>query len=43
MRLQNHPEFLKSLSVLRVKMEIKPSVKSFENFIIEKIKLCQTK
>jgi tetraacyldisaccharide 4'-kinase len=43
MRLQNHPEFLKSLYILRVKMEIKPSAKLFEKFIIEKIKFCQTK
>mgnify|MGYP001766017513 CR=1 FL=1 len=37
-RLKNHPEFLKSLLVLRVKMEIVPSAQPFENFIMEKIK-----
>lgn len=42
-RLKTHPEFLKSLFVLRVKMEIIPSAQPFENFIMEKIKLCQTK
>ena len=42
-RLQNHSGFLKTLFILRVKMEIKPSAQSFENFIIEKIKSCQTK
>jgi tetraacyldisaccharide 4'-kinase len=42
-RLQNNSGFLRSLFILRVKMEIKPSVQSFENFIIEKIKTCKTK
>jgi tetraacyldisaccharide 4'-kinase len=43
MRLQNHSAFLKSLFILRVKMEIKPSVQSFENFIMGEIKTCKTK
>ena len=42
-RLQSYPEFLKNLSVLRVEMEIIPNAQSFENFIINKIKYCQTK
>jgi len=35
MRLQNHPEFLKILCILRMEMEIKPSAQSFDNFITE--------
>ncbi len=35
MRLQNHPEFLKMLCILRMEMEIKPSAQSFDNFIVE--------
>ena len=43
MRLQNHSAFLKSIFILRVKMEIEPSVQSFEDFILGKIKSCKTK
>ena len=43
MRLQNHSEFLKTIFILRVKMQIEPSESSFENFIIEKLKLCRAK
>ena len=42
-RLQNDPEFLKILSVLRVEMEIKPSAQPFEKFIMEQIKFSQGK
>jgi tetraacyldisaccharide 4'-kinase len=38
-RLSNNPEFFKMLCILRIEMEIKPSPNSFENFIMEKIKL----
>jgi tetraacyldisaccharide 4'-kinase len=38
MRLRNHMEFLKTIFILRIKMEIKPSQLSFENLILEKIK-----
>lgn len=41
MRLRNHLEFLKMISILRIEMQIKPSADSFEKFIIEKVKLCQ--
>ncbi|MDP2855298.1 MAG: tetraacyldisaccharide 4'-kinase [Smithellaceae bacterium] len=37
MRLQNHPEFLKMLCILRMEMEIKPSAQSFDNFIVERL------
>jgi tetraacyldisaccharide 4'-kinase len=43
MRLQKNSRFLKSLFILRVKMEIKPSARLFEKFIIDKLNLCQTK
>ncbi|MFA5322204.1 MAG: tetraacyldisaccharide 4'-kinase [Smithella sp.] len=43
MRLQSYPEFLKELFILRVEIEIKPDVQSFENFIIKKLKLCRMK
>lgn len=38
-RLKNYPEFFKILSILRVEMEIIPSVGLFEEFIIKRIKL----
>lgn len=38
MRLRNYPDFLKILFILRIKMEIQPSLPLFENFIMEKIK-----
>lgn len=38
MRLQNYPDFLKELFMLRIKMEIQPSSQGFENFIMEKIR-----
>ena len=41
-RLQNYPAFLKILSVLRIEMKIIPNAQSFEKFIIDKIKYCQT-
>jgi len=41
MRLQGHPEFVKTLSIVRVEMEMKPSAQSFENYIIEKIESVQ--
>ncbi len=40
-RLQNDPEFLKMLTVLRMDMEIIPSIQLFEEFIIKRIKLCR--
>jgi tetraacyldisaccharide 4'-kinase len=43
MRLQDDPEFLKILSVLRVEMEMIPSAQAFEKYIIEQIKFCQVK
>jgi len=43
MRLQNHLEFLKMIFILRIKMEIKTSTQSFENFIMEKVKNCKNK
>ena len=43
MRLLNNPEFLKTLSILRMEMEIKPSAQSFESFIMEKIKFSHSK
>jgi len=43
MRLLNHPEFLKIIFILRIKMQIKTSAQSFENFIMEKVKNCHSK
>jgi tetraacyldisaccharide 4'-kinase len=43
MRLQDDPEFLKILSVLRVEMEMIPSTQAFEKYIIEQIKFCQVR
>lgn len=43
MRLQDDPEFLKILSVLRVEMEMIPSAQLFEKYIMEQIKFCQVK
>jgi tetraacyldisaccharide 4'-kinase len=40
-RLRNHLEFLKTIFILRIKMQIKPSEPLFENLIIEKLKLCR--
>ncbi|MBN1365582.1 MAG: tetraacyldisaccharide 4'-kinase [Syntrophaceae bacterium] len=37
-RLQDNSGFLKLLSILRVKMEIEPSARLFEKFIMDKIK-----
>ncbi|MDD4355700.1 MAG: tetraacyldisaccharide 4'-kinase [Smithellaceae bacterium] len=37
MRLEAHPEFLKTVCILRVEMEIKPSVPSFEDFILKRL------
>lgn len=37
MRLEAHPEFLKTLCILRVEMEIKPSEPSFEDFILKRL------
>ncbi|KAF0159248.1 MAG: tetraacyldisaccharide 4'-kinase [Syntrophaceae bacterium] len=37
MRLAGYPEFLKMVCILRMEMEIKPSLASFENFIIEQL------
>jgi len=42
-RLQSDPEFLKMLSILRVEMEIKPSVQLFEKFIMKQINLSKVK
>lgn len=42
-RLQSYPEFLKELFILRVEIEIKPNARSFENFIIKKLKLSRMK
>ncbi len=41
MRLRNHLEFLKVISILRIEMQIKPSENSFDKLILEKIKRCQ--
>jgi len=38
MRLEAHPEFLKTVCILRVEMEIKPSEPSFEDFILKRLK-----
>jgi tetraacyldisaccharide 4'-kinase len=38
MRLHSFPEFLETLYLLRIEMEIVPDTKSFENFILEKLK-----
>lgn len=38
MRLLLHPDFLKNVTVLRMEMEIKPSVQSFERFMMEQIR-----
>jgi tetraacyldisaccharide 4'-kinase len=43
MRLQNHPEFLKMIFILRIKMEIKKTTQSFEDFIIKKVRSYQNK
>lgn len=40
-RLRNHKEFLKMILILRIKMQMKPSENSFDNLILEKIKLRQ--
>ena len=37
MRLENHPEFLKTLCILRMEMEIKPAEPSFESFILNRL------
>ncbi|MEN6509471.1 MAG: tetraacyldisaccharide 4'-kinase [Smithella sp.] len=37
MRLEDHPEFLKNLCILRMEMEIKSSDPSFESFIIKRL------
>ncbi len=37
MRLEAHPDFLKTLCILRVEMEIKPSEPSFEDFILKRL------
>jgi len=37
MRLEAHPDFLKTLCILRVEMEIKPSDPSFEDFILKRL------
>lgn len=37
MRLAGYPEFLKMVCILRMEMEIKPSLSSFENFIVERL------
>jgi tetraacyldisaccharide 4'-kinase len=37
MRLTGYPEFLKMVCILRMEMEIKPSLSSFENFIVERL------
>ncbi len=42
-RIGNYPDFLKILSVLRVEMEIIPHARLFEEFIINRIKLCRGK
>ena len=34
-RIRSYPEFFKMLCILRMEMEIKPSLQSFDNFIIE--------
>ena len=38
MRLEAHPEFLKTVCILRVEMEIKSSEPSFEDFILRRLK-----
>ncbi|MEE9910665.1 MAG: tetraacyldisaccharide 4'-kinase [Deltaproteobacteria bacterium] len=38
MRLKAHPDFYKTLFVLRIEMEIKPSEPSFENFVMERLR-----
>jgi tetraacyldisaccharide 4'-kinase len=37
MRLEAYPEFLKTLCILRMEMEIKPSEPSFESFILKRL------
>lgn len=37
MRLTGYPDFLETLFVVRIEMEIKPSVPTFENFIMERL------
>ena len=37
MRLAGYPDFLKLICILRIEMEIKPSLSSFENFIVERL------
>lgn len=37
MRLSGHPGFVKMICVLRMEMEIKPSIPSFEDFILERL------
>lgn len=38
MRLAGHPEFLKKTRVLRMEMVIQPSIPSFEDFIMERLR-----
>jgi tetraacyldisaccharide 4'-kinase len=37
MRIQNYTEFLNNMYVLRIEMEITPSQKSFDNFILDRL------
>jgi tetraacyldisaccharide 4'-kinase len=37
MRLENHPEFLKTLCILRMEMEIKPAEPSLGDFILKRL------
>ncbi len=38
-RLRHYSDFLKMIFILRVRMDVKPSAQSLENFILEKLKM----